>query len=436
MESRTVSQEDAGAKSSEGSSQNTMACLGVENQGFFDKMSEGAKKIANQAYDGLYKIPVVNRMVGKMEIAYGQFWVDRHESKAAALKSKMDVFDMQRAALDQSKSEMASIIENFKKQNVPGIESLQLKLKDIDQQKAGLLDKKDKLQTKAEARINKVKLHSNERDRIADRLIGDYDEKLAPMEKDLEQLQTCRDELDLSVAITEEKHEQQLERLENIEKKKTQIEESLKVAGTSDREIRKLVKPFEDQVAQGRERMRVEKEHLAKEKTEINKKIAKADAKANPYRDKREEFVRIKSGRPLEMRVGARTRGVEFKGQEETRAHPRVEATETEETTPIASETVQTETTGEKMERFKISELVDNWNIYLQDKYNAEARGVSVDPNDFLKVMRVRRILGDFKAGFVGFKKILEGYYKLKKLPTDKLAESFDKFVEGYKAKK
>ena len=37
-----------------------------ENKGFFSKMSGGAKSIFNKAYEGIKKVPVAERMIGKM----------------------------------------------------------------------------------------------------------------------------------------------------------------------------------------------------------------------------------------------------------------------------------------------------------------------------------------------------------------------------------
>ncbi|MDP1884029.1 MAG: hypothetical protein Q8L10_01555, partial [Candidatus Moranbacteria bacterium] len=78
-------------------------------------------------------------------------------------------------------------------------------------------------------------------------------------------------------------------------------------------------------LAQGRESIRLENEELARRKAEIDKKIAKVDAKANPYRDKREEFARVKGDRPVDMGVETRQRGQVFAGEEIVNAHTRME---------------------------------------------------------------------------------------------------------------
>lgn len=351
------------------------AFLSSENQSFWGRMSEGGKKIASQAYEGLYKIPGVNRVVGKMEIAYNQFWIDRHEEKSVEFKNKMDGLGLKSEAFEQSKKEIESVIENLRQQNIPGVESLELKVKVIDQQKINLLNEKDKIQSKFEARENKTKLYTNERDRVADKLIGRYNEKLEPMEKELENLQTCKDQADLVIAVTEVKHKEQIAKLDDIEKRKTQVEEALRRTGMSEKEIRKFeaVKTLEGFLSQGRENIRTEKENLARRKAEINAKIAKVDAKANPYRDKREEFARVK----------------------------------------------------EDKERLKTSDYVSGWNSYLQEKYGKKLPGELIDPKDFL---RSTRLSAEHKLDFKDFKNILTKYYKFRKIPADKLNKSIDKF--------
>lgn len=406
----------------------TATFLSSENQGFLSGMSEGGKNIASQVYEGLYKIPGVNRVVGKMEIAYNQFWMDRHEEKAVGFKNKMDGLDLNIGSFDQSKKEIESVIGNLKQQNIPGVESLQIKLRDIDRQKMDLLNEKDKAQSKFEARENKMKLYANERDEVADRFISRYNEKLEPMEKELENLQTCKDQIELVVAVTEAKHNEQAAKLGDIEKRKTQLEEALRRTGMSEKEIRKLeaVKALNGILAQGHERMRAEKENLARRKAEINEKIAKVDRRANPYRDKRGEFMRVKEGRPIKMDVKTRERGTEFKGEEEARAHTRKESSRTDySAAEEARVEAGTETTEGDKERLTILSYVSGWNTYLREKYGKDSSKERVNPKDFIQEARLS---GDYKLDFKYFKNILAEYYKFKKMPTDKFNQSIDKF--------
>jgi len=409
-------------------SENTASVLSPENKSFLGRMSEGGEKIANQVYEGLYKIPDANRVVGKLEIAYNQFWIDRHQEKAVQFKEKMDGLDLRVGAFDQSKKEIESVIENFKQQNIPGVESLQIKLQDIDRQKAGLLNEKDRAQSKFEARDNKLKLYTNERDRVADKLIERHEEKLKPMEAEMERLQTFKDQTDLLVAVTEVKHKEQLAKLGDIEKKKTQIEEALRRTGMSEKEIGKFeaIKQLDEVLVGGREKVRIEKENLARRKAEINERIAKVDAKANLYRDKREEFVRVKEGRPIKIDVAARQRGAEFKGEEETRAHPRSEAAYEADSVSAGVErgSEVEEESAEDKEKLQTAAFIGGWNTFLKETYK-DAK--FIDGKDFL---RATGLSEKHRLDFKDFKNILGKYLKYRKLPVDQFNRSIDKFFE------
>jgi len=399
----------------------TATCLSPENQGFFSKMSENGKKIASQIYEGLYKTPGVNKVVGKLEIAYNQFWIDKHEEKVIKLKNKIDNLDLKNSLLNQSKKEIESVTKGLKQQNIPGVESLQLKLKNIDRQNLKLLNKKDKIQSKFEYRDNKMKLYVNERDKIADKLISRYNEKLKPIEKELGVLQTYKDQVDLLVAVTEAEHKEQIIKLDDIEIKKIKIEKALRRIGMSEKEIKKFeaVKTLENFLTQGRKNIKVEKENLVLKKTEINKRITKVDKRANPYRDKREEFVRVKEGRPLVIKVATRKRREDFKREEEIKSHAREEELETVE---------------ENKERLETSFYISGWNIYLQKKYGKDISNEFIDQKDFLEETGLS---GNHKLDFKDFRNILGKYLKYKKLSTDKFNKNINRFFkEKIKTKK
>ncbi len=348
-----------------------------------------------------------------MEIAFNQFWIDRHEEKSVEFKNKMDGLDLKSKAFEQSKKEIESVIENLEQKNIPGVASLKLKVKVIERQRTNSLNEKDKIHTKFKARKNKIELYTNERDRVADKLIGRYEEKLKPMEKELENLQTCKDQAELVIAVTEVKHKEQIADLDGTEKSKTQVEEAFRKTGMSEKEIRESVKETEKHLSQSREKIRTEKENLAQRKAEINAKIAKVDAKANPYRDKRKEFARVKEGRPLKIDVPTIERGQEFKGTEET--------TEREPSVKAEKETVE----EDKDERLETSNYISGWNSYLQEKYGKELPGELIDSEDFLGLTKLS---AKSKLDFEDFKKILTLYYKLRKIPVDKLNKNIDNF--------
>lgn len=409
-------------------------CLNPENKGFFGRMSERAKNLADKVYEGLYKIPVVNKIIGRMEIAYNQSGIDNHETLADYFKNVTDVLDSKIGKLQQSKEKFELNIEELKSQNIPGAASLQLRIKILDQEIINSLNKKDIAQSQLEAYQKKAEIYTNERDRVANKFIEGYDKKLQPLQKTLENLQTDKDQADLDIAVMEEKHNKFKATAALNEKTKIDIENNCRGIGMKEKDIKKFeaVKQLELFLAGNRENMRLEKENLAKVKAEINKKIAKVDAKANPYRDKREKFVRIKGGRPIEMNVPIRKRGIEYTDTEEITSGTRAENSGRYESPPRAHEresSIDTVVeTVEDSERLKTKDYISGWNAYLQEKYSPATnflKGEIIDINDFV---RSTRLSAEYKMDFKDFKNILTKYYKLKKIPANKLNENIDKF--------
>jgi len=461
-----------------------------ENKGFFNRISEGAKEMAHSAYEGLYKIPGVNKVVGKMEIAYNQFWIDKNEEKKAGLRDKLNGFDRKTSALDKSKSDAEDLMRRMKieDKNIP-TGSLLLKLKEWDKQKADLLNKRDAVQTKFEARENKVKLFTNERDRIADKLIGHYNEKLGPLEKNLSDLNTSRDELELTFAVAEMRHRDKTVELDKLDKEKTRLEGLLRETGMSDRQIKDFesVKYMDESIASGREEIRLEKELLAKKEREIEIKIAKAEEKANPFRDKKNEFIRVKDSRPIDMGVKPREKVEEHEDREKINIHERHKGINKDEAKdvvpkvgglaqwvsqgavqfekpmrivditpdPVSGEMyvffegsnvgvrlseVESAERGDEVEEAekKLEELdkdkeklstldyIIKWNDFLKGKYKKEALAEIVEPKDFLKATRLS---GDYKLEFADFKKLMFKYLKYKKISS---REKFTRDINGF----
>lgn len=414
--------------------------LASENQNFFSKMSENAKSLANEAYEGLYKIPGVNRIVGKLEIGYNQFWSDKHEKKALNLKNEMNELDFQMKAKKYKEEKINSAIKNLEARGSFG-GNLQLKLQKLNEEKLILENKKDKTQSKFESRDNNIKLYINKRDAIADKLINRYEEKLKPMEKELEELQTLKDQAELSATVAEVKHKEQIEKLKEEEEEKLKIEEELREGGLSKEEIEEATREIENSITEGYLIIEKEKLEFAQEKEKLNKKIAKVDKKANPYRDKREEFNRIKQKRPLNIEVETRKRAENIHHEEEIKAHTRKNAPENtyaESSSTTSNQTLTEssfdfetppvfETPEEKIIKLEIPSYINSWNNYLKI-YGKDDFNVFIDGNDFLKKTGFSK---NKTLEFSDFKNILKKYYKVKKLPTDKI-NKFDKKIDEY----
>ncbi len=234
-----ATRENAAEQNAEASSANTEKVLGAENRAIFEKMPDAAKSLASRIYEGVYKIPLVNRVVAKVEIAHKQFWADMHEERAVKLKGKMKLVDARSTALNTSRTEIERAIADLRRMEMPGVASLEHQLKKLDGEQAKLSHERSAVQVKLEHRNGKNQVHIDKRDSVADRLIASYAEKLRPFEKELEDLSGKDREVDLEASLAEVVHKEKQAELDAAEQRMSRLEAALKVAGMSDRQIKR-----------------------------------------------------------------------------------------------------------------------------------------------------------------------------------------------------
>ncbi|HHE76914.1 MAG TPA: hypothetical protein ENL27_02965 [Candidatus Parcubacteria bacterium] len=427
------------------SGENTAPALSPEDKSFIGETPEKPEK--RVIYKGLYKIPGINRVIGKLEIAHNKSCIKKHQEKINRLKAEISELNSKISDLNRSGKEVESIIEKLREGNVPNDESLQLKAQEIKDRKKKLLKRRDKLELKVKAREDKIKSHARERNRIADEFIKRYEEKLKPIETELENLRFLRDRIDLLIALAESEHKKMLAAIDNIERKKSQIEEALRKTGMPDRKIKRFdaVKKLKNIISKSRkkitEQIRKEKEYLLGRKKRIEEEIAKADLRAKPHRDKRKEFVRAKS-----IRVGAETKQKkEAVSPRKMKKSRRIKTSRVEE---MNARTFKLWSKGKEIsgKQLQVSRLLDIWNAFAkkrridQDIWNpfvGKKRRVNqfaIDRKDFLETTHLSE---NYELDPEDFKKILERYLKLKGLPAEKFSEAINAFFwENTRVKK
>jgi len=441
--------EKSANESSEKPAEKVTDILSGGNKSFFSKMSEKASALMEDAYKGLYEIPIVNRLVGKFEIGFNQFWADKHENKAVALKGEIDSFSGKISGLDESKRGLLSVVEDLKRDGMPGSESILIKLRDLDRQKENYLNKKDKIQSKLEARKGKVEGYMQERDLVANRLVEYYDRELGPMDKQLEKLDMERGELELSVTVTEIRHRQLGETLSSLEQRKDKLEKALKASGMEEKDIKKFgaVEQWNELIYNGRERIRKDKELLAEQRIALDKRVSKAEAKADPYRDEREEFVRVTKRGRIDIKVPPKIEGKPFEGrkdidQETGTPLPKTEYRETTrardviqgETLPAGGFMAEGVENAESREdrRPTLENYVTQWNMLPGNIKNLNLLP-KIDTVDFFRT--IKGITKEFKMSMPEFKKVLAGYYKVKGKLTEPAKAALDRAFPAWEYK-
>ncbi|MDA3815405.1 MAG: hypothetical protein PF549_03485, partial [Patescibacteria group bacterium] len=411
--------------------------LGLENRSVWSKMSESGKNFFSDIFNDLKaKIPEPGRYLGKLSIAFNQIWLSRNEKKAAEIKGKIDAWEKKRDGLKKAKDEINGVVERLKEQGIPGVESLQVKINDIDRKDAKFLAKKDELQTKLEARDNTIALYANKRDRIANGLIEEYDKKLNPMESELKSLDAHKEKINALSAKTEKENKKNQDTIDELERKKNKIKESYRLMGMKERQIRKddAIKILDETIVNSQTKIKESEKLIAEKKAVINEEISRMDRKANPYRDRREEFVRVKEGRPLRVKTEKRKQSDDFmKAEEDVRINNREkeepvddfeeavndEQEESENDSQEKNESVDNsgvENSAEKENTAKVSQFIIAFNKKVVKYFGKESEFI-IKSKEFLNTNKIKE---DEELETINFNKMLDKYYKSKKLSLAK----------------
>ena len=352
-----------------------------------------------------YRIPGVSRVIAATEMAYNEGGMRRNERKAVKWKDRMDAQDTVVSALDKQKSTLEAQITNLGQRGMPGTASLQVAMQNIERRKTKALNKKDKYQTKFEKRDNKVSEYVTRRDAVADRMIGKYEAKLKPIEKQLDNLKDQQNHLNLDQSVMEADHKNIEKEMDQYAKDRAAIIEML--GGGWRATHNDAVKAYDKLIADGYRMMDDQRNEMNSRKIKLDDYVAKLDQAANPHRDKRDRFVRAKQDRSVDFGVSTRTRAQNYPSGAPTRGHTRVEAG------PATIDTV-------------VMQVAD-WNDFLENKYG-KGKADLVSQADFLAT--INRPAGTMMDRTT-FIRILGGYYLYHKLPLDKFKDTVDEFLKS-----
>jgi len=341
------------------------------------------------------KVPIV----GKMLIAYNQFWINSYEKKATEFKNEMDRWEEKRKPFKEERDKIANLIEVLKGQGITKIDSLQIKINKLDRKDARLLSKKDEAQTNFENQDNLIALYTNKRDGVADGLIEKYNKKLAPIEADLKNLISYRDEVASLIVKEEENKKKHQTNIDALEKAKNELGTKNHLVDFLKRQIKKdpLFEEVNKKIKESQAEIDESTKAIARGltiKLSINNNISEMDIKANPYRDKRDDFIRIKNGRPLRIKIEKRKREIDSTTGEDAKLNIRTD------------DNSLVETSDKEEQMFDVDLLIKDYNRFMEREYGRSSDLV-VNRRDFLKKSGIRK---NDKIGSGDFKKALIKY--------------------------
>lgn len=404
--------------------------LGPIAQSSFSRMTEGARRLASSVYETMYKIPGVNRVVGKLEVAYNEMWMKRHESKAAVLKTKFDVQDMRINMLTRSRDDLRATVESLRASGTPGADEMLIRVNTIEEQITDAQNRRDIIQTKIEKRSNKERIYTNQRDEIADRLIGRYREKLVPIEARLENINTVKSRCELMSRVHEARNEDELRNLEVVKDQIKAHENILRESGSTERAIRNdvVIKQLSRMVLERERNIEDTRRKYQKEIDDLNKRAAVWEKKAAPHRDKVDRFVRIKARRPVVPQVPERLAPFEHEDRESVAPNPRVPAGGGAlEGSAGASGGAELRPRPESMEnRATFEEVLKHWNEVAQNDEFADIRDtIMIRPERFVHETGIRL---NEQLSVKGVLSIMDAYCVHNKVPKARAKRLLEDF--------
>ncbi|HZZ99117.1 MAG TPA: hypothetical protein VFK07_00190, partial [Candidatus Paceibacterota bacterium] len=359
----------------------THQILNSDNEHFYNRMSDAGKGIARSMYETGYHIPGISRVMAGIEIGYNNSWMRRHERKASKWKDKMDAKDTTINVLEKQRANLEKQMASLQERGMPGSASLQVAMQKIERQKAKLLNKKGKYQTRFEKREDKIKSRISKRDIVADRMVGKYETKLRPIEKQIENLKIDQEHFNLEESALKVRHKAESARLDQMAKDRAELVEAL--GGGWRARHNDAVKAYDRMLADGQRTLDQEKDEFSRRKAKLDDYVAKLDQAANPYRKKRDRFVRAKEDRSVDFHAGS--------SKKESPAESGPKPPESKE--------------SEKL----IGLHVADWNEFLKksgDKIKPKLADIILD--EFLSEARMR---ADVKLEKKDFADLLENFY-------------------------
>ncbi len=387
--------------------------MNEKNRQRYEALPPKAKSWAARIFSSIYKETGLEKLVSGLAIWNSQRVIDANERKMVGMKEGIDEIDLRIKEQEKFKKEFESLMTEYKEKGMPGADNFQLDIIKIEREEEKLKEERGAAQTRLEKKEKNTGTWANKRNEIAERMIDVYNEKLAPIEKELSILEGKRSRLKLSGSVMESRHarlleeinrkEERLERILEL-KERTQKNKKIleKVKGVFEKD--RLVETLKKEIEGGRDKIREERNSFRQERIETEQLIAKADTEAAPHRDAKDNLVRVQERKSLEIVLEERKREERSGRVRETKMDSRRESFK-----------------SESAERIGLASLVEDWNEYVKEKY-----GELTIEDDFFTETTLKV---DEELKIEEFHNIVNDYAEMKRISQNDLNDVMVEFI-------
>lgn len=379
--------------------------LSPENKGFFSKLGEGAKQLASWTYE-----KTLGKAVGKAKILYHEYWMSKHQGKSEVLKGKILETKSKIAQAEKSHAEISNAVKELAALNTPNMKSFEEKLRAIEGGKRKLEGDQAGLEKKLQYRDEKVNMRTERRDAVVDGFIGKVNERLNPVEQNLEAIKDKKAKFEAKVSMSEIVWKKKLEDCQKQKEIKARLEKALRDSGMTteysvneDEGLSKL----QLEIDEGEKQIKEAREKVEKQRSDMDKKLQKIQRKADGFKNKRDEFQKMKEGRHEEVEVEAEVNNSDWESPQENTGGNEAD--------------VESKVEAGK-EEFSVKTYINLFNNYLGEKFGSNSQPEVVDIKKFKEMTEgIKELAEDSYVTFDQFKDIVGKYLDATGVKSERL---------------
>lgn len=276
--------------------------LSSDNKNLFSRLCGGAKSFVGKQFESITKLPVVDRIYGKIGISYNNSLVNKNETKIKQINEKAGALNLQIKSNESAKAELESSINDLLgvKAAEDIMEAMKKELSTVEN-RLGMLQTQSKMfESRFNDRQEKLDLYKSKRDSIVDRFVDKYEKKAEPLREKAEELEQNKNKLDLVLATAKANHAEKHDELKALKDKIPALKNALEAAGHKPKAIENhpALKKLNESVAKSEKQMKEAEDEIGKKIKEVSSKIERATKKINTQEAKRDKFKEIKEKKP------------------------------------------------------------------------------------------------------------------------------------------
>ena len=280
--------------------------------GRVDDVIERDGSFLDRIKDRIYDTPLLAPLAGKLEIWYHRQFQERNEAVASGIKTEMEGIDREIQAYEKQISEAEKTAEQMKREGIPGGDRIVAEITRKNERGIERLKRrKDKLNEKLIKRNNRAERRRERMDIIADRVIDYYEERLTPSRRELADMERRYERASEEAKRFQSVVEEEEKRIAFLQENRLNWEEHLLSLGLSPEDVRRdpRMRQLDDLIGTAQTKIHTARKNvraIGERMSEINEQINDMGERMHPYERRREQFVRIKERKKIDLGDEAR----------------------------------------------------------------------------------------------------------------------------------